>query len=82
MLQAQEFKCAICKKEKPLVVDHAHYGDEAVRGGLCSACNCALGLFGENVAVMESAIAYLKHHWGLYHARVSAADALLDEELW
>lgn len=62
MLDSQQGKCAICgsyPKSKPLAVDHCHHSG-VIRGLLCSNCNTALGLFADDGARMEKAIAYLK----------------------
>jgi hypothetical protein len=68
MLAAQGGCCAICRAAEPggrrvgtWCVDHDHETG-AVRGLLCARCNRALGLFGDNVEVLRSAIAYLKRH--------------------
>lgn len=62
--------CAICGKPetgtrngKPIrmAVDH-HHESGAVRDLLCTACNKLIGLAGEDIAVLESAIAYLRRH--------------------
>jgi len=61
--------CAICQTEleikqgstfrsKNVAVDHCHETGN-VRGLLCSVCNKGLGHFQDNVALLESAIAYL-----------------------
>ncbi len=52
--------CEICniildKKD----IDHCHETGK-VRGVLCPRCNKALGLFSDNLNVMEKAIKYLK----------------------
>lgn len=36
--ELQEWRCALCKREAELVVDHDHYNG-AIRGMLCSSCN-------------------------------------------
>lgn len=67
MLRAQNGVCAICgvsggasaRGTNTFSVDHDHVSG-AVRGLLCNTCNRALGLFKDNVAVLESAIQYLK----------------------
>lgn len=42
LLEQADGKCAICKQERPLVVDHSHTSG-AVRNLLCNFCNLALG---------------------------------------
>lgn len=67
MFARQGGLCAICgtdngasaKGTKTLAVDHCHETGE-VRGLLCNGCNRAIGLLKDNVAVLESAIRYLK----------------------
>jgi len=71
MVDAQGGVCAICQKPETsvhgsgtqfrLAVDHCHSGG-AVRGLLCQRCNRALGLFGDDVTLMEAAISYLERH--------------------
>ncbi len=64
---SQNHACAICKrvirgKKKNLAVDHDHVTG-LVRGLLCTVCNRnLLGIFSESklIAILESAIAYLK----------------------
>lgn len=56
---AQQWRCAICEKEKQLIVDHNHSTGK-VRGLLCNPCNQALGLFKDDPARLRSAIAYLE----------------------
>jgi hypothetical protein len=60
--------CAICTKPesarrikgtRPLSVDHNHLTGQ-IRGLLCSNCNRALGLFGEDTDIMKRAIYYLR----------------------
>ena len=61
--------CAICGKSetaisrygkvKLLSVDHDHATAE-VRGLLCARCNTAIGMFGDDIEVLESAIKYLR----------------------
>jgi hypothetical protein len=67
LLASQGGVCAICRRPESarrngrprlMAVDHDHRTG-AVRGLLCNACNTALGLFGDDIAVMEAAIAYL-----------------------
>lgn len=61
MFSTQDGRCAICKhtSSKKLHVDHnANTGE--VRGLLCGECNMGIGLFYEQIEIMESAIEYLR----------------------
>jgi hypothetical protein len=67
LLATQGGVCAICgrpervaREGKPvrLAVDHCHTTG-AIRGLLCTSCNRALGLFGEDVHLMEACVQYL-----------------------
>jgi hypothetical protein len=59
--------CFLCNKPQikgrrgGLCVDHNHITDK-VRKLLCNKCNTALGLFNEDISLMERAIQYLKDH--------------------
>jgi hypothetical protein len=62
--------CAICGKpetacrngrQKMLAVDHDHEAD-ATRQLLCTKCNVGLGAFGDDVALMRAAVAYIERH--------------------
>ncbi len=73
MLCIQNGKCAICDrpetvtlkgKIRRLSVDHCHKKGN-VRGLLCAKCNVALGLFGDNLEIMISAINYLQKKDGV-----------------
>ncbi len=66
-LVAQSMACPICQRtlvdqpkhpQEP-VVDHCHSTGE-VRGILCRTCNMGLGLLGDNVAGVLSALSYLQ----------------------
>ena len=60
MMDSQKGMCKICKKSLDKIsVDHCHTTG-IVRGLLCSNCNCAIGLFEEDVSILESAIEYIK----------------------
>ncbi|AMS02582.1 endonuclease VII [Gordonia phage Yvonnetastic] len=59
--EAQQFECAICHKTRPLVLDHCHETGNN-RGLLCSPCNSAIGLLGEDENVLLSAVQYLESH--------------------
>tara|TARA_B100001996_G_scaffold35747_1_gene26620 strand:+ start:338 stop:724 length:387 start_codon:yes stop_codon:yes gene_type:complete len=52
--------CNICgKKLDKKCIDHCHE-TKKIRGVLCNNCNTALGLFKDNVEVMQTAIQYLE----------------------
>lgn len=70
MLQKQNYVCAICKRPerrkeartdaiRRLAVDHCHKTNK-VRGLLCSDCNTAIGLFQDDVNILQEAIEYLQ----------------------
>ena len=71
MLEDQGHVCAICKGKETALhkdggprrmpVDHCHDTGK-VRGLLCTACNRALGLFKDDIGVLESALEYLRKH--------------------
>lgn len=72
MLREQGGVCAICSqperapdgssgKIKDMAIDHDH-DTGAVRGLLCSTCNRAIGLFRDDKALLNAAIAYLDKH--------------------
>lgn len=52
-------RCQICKKDKPLVVDHCHTTGK-VRGLLCSQCNSGLGHIKDNIDHLKKMIEYLE----------------------
>ncbi|MET9382390.1 endonuclease VII domain-containing protein [Streptomyces sp. NPDC002928] len=60
MLERQQGSCAFCGRNvaERFYIDHCHTTG-MVRGILCSNCNTALGLFGEDVERMKAAIEYL-----------------------
>ncbi len=51
--------CAICRKPKPLHVDHCHKTG-MVRGLLCNGCNVGIGHLGDDPQTVEAAAAYLR----------------------
>lgn len=66
LLEKQGRGCAVCgsldsktTRTKYLFVDHCHKTGE-IRGLLCHKCNVALGLFEDNIEVLEKATAYLR----------------------
>lgn len=58
LVEQYEGRCAICKRERPLQVDHDH-NTKKVRGLLCGPCNRALGCFDENRDLLLKAADYL-----------------------
>jgi Recombination endonuclease VII len=71
LMRAQEGCCKICKSHYSdqhhgtLCVDHNHKTGQ-VRGLLCGSCNRALGLFGDDPALLTRAAFYLldQGHYG------------------
>ena len=74
MIAKQNNLCGICEKPETfihhqtketarLAVDHCHKTNK-VRKLLCKSCNTALGLFKDDIGVMENAVQYLKDHNG------------------
>jgi hypothetical protein len=71
MLECQDGKCYICKKEeqvtypngtpKRLSIDHCHTTGK-VRKLLCTNCNTAIGQVRESVETLQSMIQYLQEH--------------------
>jgi hypothetical protein len=68
MLEAQNYKCAICNKNaednkrgnkiQSLNIDHCHK-TKRVRGLLCHQCNSGLGHFKDNTEFLLKAVEYL-----------------------
>jgi len=56
--QAQGNLCAICDREKPLVIDHDHKTGN-LRGLLCNDCNTSIGKLGDTVESLTRALDYL-----------------------
>lgn len=65
ILAEQNGLCAICKRKVAckgrdnLYVDHCHDTGK-VRGLLCQKCNSALGLFNDNLRLLEEAVKYMR----------------------
>ena len=76
LVEKQNCKCAICKrklkisvkntenKSLDLCIDHCHTTSE-VRGLLCRDCNLALGMFKDDIKLLNNAIEYLNKDHGL-----------------
>lgn len=63
LLKNQNYSCGICHKHKStfnkeLAVDHCHTTGK-VRGLLCDSCNKGLGLLGDSLQAVKSALNYL-----------------------
>lgn len=61
LLRAQGGACAICRRQRRLVVDHDHATGD-VRGLLCKPCNSALGFLEDSPSSLMAAITYLSRH--------------------
>lgn len=65
MLEEQKGVCYICggvnKNGKNLFVDHNHSNGH-IRRLLCMKCNIVLGIFEENIQLIENAISYLEKY--------------------
>jgi DNA-directed RNA polymerase subunit RPC12/RpoP len=62
MFKIQDGKCAICGNEienERLAVDHNHETGR-IRGLLCAKCNSGLGMFNDNIGLLQNAIKYLQ----------------------
>jgi len=59
ILQLHENKCAVCKSEENLCVDHDHTTGK-VRGILCNSCNAALGMLKDDPNIIWNLYLYLK----------------------
>lgn len=66
MLKEQNYCCKICKSTIPgdnkkyFSVDHCHITNK-VRGLLCNSCNKGLGMFKDNIDILDEAIKYLQY---------------------
>ena len=60
MYEGQNGECNICNKYYELLfIDHCH-NDGHVRGLLCNSCNRGLGVFKDDISLLEKAIAHLR----------------------
>lgn len=67
MVAQQGNACKICKKARPLHIDHDHSccsGNKScgkcVRGLLCADCNRAIGMFLEDESIIQNALDYVR----------------------
>lgn len=58
MAAGQGYRCALCRRQTKLVVDHDHETGK-VRGLLCRACNTALGALGDSLPGLARALSYV-----------------------
>jgi len=62
LVAAQKGACPICKETPAkLVIDHCHRSGK-VRALLCDRCNRLLGVAGDDVALLQASIRFLKKH--------------------
>lgn len=64
MFEAQGKTCAICGEVNSVghwATDHCHESGK-IRGILCSKCNVGIGIFKDDVWLLQSAIKYLRKH--------------------
>ncbi len=61
-LKSGSSRCPICKRDgQKLELDHNHTTG-AVRSYICARCNHGIGHFGDDVKLLQRAIAYLRKH--------------------
>lgn len=75
-VKQQEGKCLICgtdpKTKGPngkLFVDHCH-ATMKIRGLLCNTCNSGLGMFRDQIALLNNAIQYLEVNGDHYNKKI------------
>lgn len=62
MMEAQDYRCAICKVYLTrAIVDHSHITG-AIRGLLCASCNTGLGQFEDDPKIVLDAYFYLRRY--------------------
>ena len=61
LFEMQDGKCAICKQDKKLVLDHDHSTGK-IRALLCTNCNTAFGLMKENPNFVQGLLNYAKSY--------------------
>ncbi len=61
LFQAQGGRCDICKKDRPLDVDHCHVTGQ-VRALLCNGCNTAIARVDEDFNVALGVAKYIQRH--------------------
>lgn len=63
MFTQQGGVCGICKRKRPLCVDHNHE-TKKVRALLCRKCNSGIGFFQEDFSTLIRAADYIRRHDG------------------
>ena len=59
MLAEQNNKCGVCHRDMEVpFVDHCHITGD-VRGLLCNTCNAGIGMLGDDIELLKSAISHL-----------------------
>lgn len=58
MQERQDFCCAVCEEELPLIIEHDHE-TKYVRGLTCYPCNIGLGQFKDSSDLLLRAVNYL-----------------------
>ena len=61
LFEMQDGKCAVCKQDKKLVLDHDHRTGK-IRALLCTNCNTAVGLMKENPDFVQGLLNYAKSY--------------------
>lgn len=61
LLKLQSEACAICFSVENLCIDHCHKTGK-VRKILCRKCNSGLGMFNDDIKLIEKAYKYMKDH--------------------
>ncbi len=61
LMASHNGRCAICRDEiddRTATIDHDHHTGD-IRGLLCRKCNAGLGMFRDDKALLNKALAYL-----------------------
>jgi hypothetical protein len=61
LLKSQNRSCAICSTENNLCIDHCHKTGK-IRKILCRKCNSGLGMFNDDIELIEKALKYMNDH--------------------
>lgn len=68
-------KCTLCRKKRPLVLDHNHRTNMA-RGFICGSCNSCLHEKFDNPKWRERALQYLDSNLGISYYKIKRSDPL------